>query len=206
MPYRQNAESLQQILEDAIEMAMAPAGENRRADVARMLERIDRAVALAEIGAEGTEGKDDEVLQSLKQVRGVLDALATAGRHTSFEVRQAVNKADEAEARASARGVQLRILEVTLKESAVVTAQIDVVRFAAQREALSERKRGQLAASVALLRERFESGTNLLRLATLEPCTELHAQLLERKVDRLEDDLKRVYDAWQRGNRRLSRA
>jgi hypothetical protein len=61
-------------------------------------------------------------------------------------------------------------------------------------------------ASVALLRERYESGTNLVRLAALEPCNELHAQLLERKFDRLEDDLKRVYDAWQRGSRRLARA
>lgn len=203
MPYRQSAESLQQVLDDAIEMAMASPGAIRRAEIQRMRERIDRALALAELG---TEGKDDEVLQSLKQVRGVLDAMATAGRHTSFEVRSAVNAADEKDARASARGTQLRIIEVTLKESAVIAAQIDVVRFAAQRAPLSDRKRKQLTASVALLRERCESGTNLVRLAALEPCSELHAQLLERKFDRLEDDLKRVYDAWQRGSRRLSRA
>ena len=204
MPYRQSAESLQQILDDAIEMAMASPGAVRRADIQRMRERIDRAVALAELGS--ADSKDDEVLQSLKQVRGVLDAMATAGRHTAFEVRAAVNAADEKAARASPRGTQLRIIEVTLKESAVIAAQIDVVRFAAQRAPLSDRKRKQLTASVALLRERYESGTNLVRLAALEPCSEIHAHLLERKFDRLEDDLKRVYDLWQRGSRRLSRA
>lgn len=203
MPYRQNAESLQQILDDAVEMAMAPPSANRRADVQRMLERIDRAVALADAAS---EARQDEVLQSLRHVRDVLSMKASSGRFTAFELPPAVTRADEAEARASPRGVQLRIIEVTLKESAVATARIDVVRFGAQRGALKEEQRRQLTASVALLRERYESGTTLLRLATLEPCSALHEQLLNRKFDRLEDDLKRLFDVWQRGQRRLSRA
>lgn len=194
MPYRQNAESLQQILDDATELAMAPPRASRRPEIQRMRDRIDRAIALAEVAP---DARDDEVIQSLKQVRAVLDAQATAGRHTSFELRAAVDAADEAAARASPRGVQLRIVEVTLKESAVV---------AAQGAALRGEQRERLVRSVSLLRGRYESGLNLLRVATLEPCSDAHARLLERKVERLEGDLERVYQAWQRGHRRLSRA
>jgi hypothetical protein len=201
MPYRQNAESLQQILDDAVEMAMSPSGANRRAEVQRMVERIDRAVALADATP---EGKDDELVHSLRHVRDVL-TLKSSARHPS-ERPPEVTEADEAAARSSPRGVQLRIIEVTLKESAVGAAMIDVVRFAAQRASLNEPQRRQLAASVALLRDRYESGTTMLRLAALEQCSALHEQLLNRKFDRLEDVLKRVFDVWQRGQRRLSRA
>jgi hypothetical protein len=202
MPYRQNAESLRQILDDAIEMAMSPPIANRRAELQRMLDRIDRAVALA-VADPGA--KEDDVLQSLRQVRDVLTLKATTGLRGARERPSAATAADEAQARASPRGVQLRIIEVTLKESAVSAALIDVVRFGAQRAALGERQRARLAGSVALLRDRYESGKNLLRVAALEPCSELHAQLLERKFDRLDEDLKRIYDGWQRGYRRLSR-
>lgn len=203
MPYRQNAESLQQILDDAIEMAMSPPVANRRMDVQRMVDRIERALAMA---STSDETRDDEVVQSLRQVRDVLTMKASSGQHVVFELPPMVTPADEAAARASPRGVQLRIIEVTLKESAVVGAQIDVVRFAAQRGALATRDREKLAASVALLRDRYESGQQLLQLAVLEPCSELHGQLLNRKFDRLEDELKRVLAAWQRGQRRLTRA
>jgi hypothetical protein len=201
MPYRQNAESLQQILDDAVEMAMSPQGANRRTEVQRMVERIDRALALSDVAP---EGRDDEVVQSLRHVRDVLTMKGST--RTPSERPPEVTPADEAEARSSARGVQLRIIEVTLKESAVGAAAIDVVRFAAQRAPLKDEQRTQLAASVTLLRDRYESGTTLLRLATLEPCSALHEKLLNRKFDRLEDDLKRVFDLWQRGQRRLSRA
>jgi hypothetical protein len=202
MPYRQNAESLQQILDDAIEMAMSPPVSNRRTETQRMLERIDRALALA---ATDPEAKPDDVLQSLRQVRDVLTLKATTGLRGWKDRSSVGTPADEAQARASPRGVQLRIIEVTLKESAVSAALIDVVRFGAQREPLAAAQRARLTASVALLRDRYESGTNLLRLAGLEPCSDLHAQLLERKLDRLDQDLKRVYDGWQRGYQRLTR-
>lgn len=202
MPYRQNAESLQQILDDAIEMAMTPPVSNRRTELLRMVERIDRALALAATDA----SKEDEILLSLRQVRDVLTLSGTTGLRGQRQRPSGTTAADEAQARASPRGVQLRIIEVTLKESAVSAALIDVVRFGAQSRPLDDAQRKRLKASVALLRERYEGGTNLLRLAALEPCSELHGQLLERKFDRLEEDLRRVYDGWQRGYRRLTRA
>jgi hypothetical protein len=199
MPYRQNAESLQQILDDAIEMAMSPPVSNARTELQRMVDRIDRALALAATDP----GKEDELVQSLRQVRDVLTMKATTGLRGGRPA--GATKADEAQARASPRGVQLRIIEVTLKESAVSAALIDVLRFGAQNRRLDDAQRRRLDASVALLRDRYEGGTNLLRLAALEPCSDLHAQLLERKFDRLEEDLRRVYDGWQRGYRRLAR-
>lgn len=203
MPYRQNAESLQQILDDAIEMVMSPPIANRRTELLRMLERIDRAVALA---LTDPDAKDDAVVQSLGQVRDVLTLSATTGARGDGNLPRKGTAADEAQARASPRGTQLRIIEVTLKESAVSAALIDVVRFGAQPEPLAPDQRARLTSSVALLRDRYEGGTNLLRLAVLEPCTDLHAELLERKFERLEDDLKRVYDGYERGQARLSRA
>lgn len=203
MPYRQNAESLQQILDDAIEMAMSPPVSNRRTEMQRMLERIDRAVALA---VTEPAAKDEGLVQSLRHVRDVLTLSATTGARGEGDQPRKGTPADEAQARVSPRGTQLRIIEVTLKESAVSAALIDVLRFGAQRSALAEEQRKRLTASVALLRDRYEGGTNLLRVAALEPCTELHALLLERKFARLEDDLRRVYEGWQRGQARLSRA
>lgn len=154
---------------------MSPAGANRRTDVQRMLDGIDRAVALAK---SGPDSKDDEIVQSLRHVRDVLMMKACSGRHAVFEGPVAVTAADEAEARPSPRRVHLKVIEVTLKESAVVGAQIDVVRLAAQRRPMTGAERAQPMASRRAPPRSLRQRSDAPLPSALEPCNALHEQLL----------------------------
>lgn len=209
MPYRENADSLQRVLDDAIELAMAPQGTYllRLDEVRRTLERVEHAIALgdANAGGGGGGGGDGELVASLRRVHDVVRRKRDDARSGRFAGRK-VNPAEQRAAKTSPRGELLRIIEITLNEPSVRMAEGIVRRRVNDPTPLGDHSRMRLAKAVELLRERFDSARSLWQRALLEPCTEAHEQLLEPIVFRLEHDAVRVAEARSKGLARLERA
>jgi hypothetical protein len=161
-----------------------------------MLDRVDRAIAFA-------EPNGGAILDALRRVREQLDVRARDQKTSGKRTVQA-SPIDKRDARATTRGEQLRIIEISLKESNVGEA-IATVHIYARAKKLDGPQRVKLTAAVTLLRARYDNAQTMIRLAAVEPCSELHARILNPRFDKIEEDLARVSAAWQLGHRRLTR-